>query len=114
MNKNIDDDECISTQNRACNNTRFELLYFSDCCDNTCTYMGTLNTTIDGDPCRRWDEEGVMRVSLANLPDASISDAANYCRDPGGEGILWCYIRGLMRYFCRVPMCDTGMYLKHI
>ena len=54
-------------------------------------YNGTIARTSTGRLCRRWDVSGFHIV--AGLPDNSISDAANYCRNPDAKASgPWCYI----------------------
>jgi apolipoprotein a len=53
-------------------------------------YNGTINRTIYGNLCQRWDSNTPHehnRNDPSMFPDdASIYDAGNYCRDPHGNG----------------------------
>jgi len=47
-----------------------------------------------GLPCQRWDSQTPHSHHYNDVnafPDASITDVANYCRDPDNVGFLWCY-----------------------
>ena len=57
-------------------------------------YVGTYSVSASGHTCQRWDSQSPHPHShnnLADFPDASLADAANYCRNPDGwEQGLWC------------------------
>ena len=48
-------------------------------------YTGTTNTTSSGLTCQMWS------VTTPHNHDYSDVGEHNYCRDPDGEGMLWCY-----------------------
>ncbi|XP_053379720.1 uncharacterized protein LOC123526988 isoform X2 [Mercenaria mercenaria] len=57
-------------------------------------YNGTLNVTLSGLDCQRWDAQypHSHRYNKDHqFPELSVSDAENYCRDPGRDGYIWCY-----------------------
>lgn len=56
-------------------------------------YNGTLNTTVSGLACQRWDSQTphIHSMTAGNFPDDTIGDAANNCRDPDESGYIWCY-----------------------
>ncbi|KAL4241124.1 hypothetical protein ACF0H5_001902 [Mactra antiquata] len=56
-------------------------------------YNGTLDKTINGHICQNWaDQSPISHSQVAtHMPESSLSDAKNYCRDPDGSGFLWCY-----------------------
>ena len=50
------------------------------------TYRGTTNTTASGLPCQRWDSQlphEHINNHAGRFPDATLEEAANYCRNPG-------------------------------
>ena len=49
-------------------------------------YDGTVNTTIAGRTCQRWDSQTPHLHRYHSL-----SDQENYCRDPNNNGVPWCY-----------------------
>ena len=75
-------------------------------------YEGRVSRTISGNTCQRWDQQTPWPHSynnIADFPDDSLDDAANYCRNPGGDDYLWCYTLTEERYeMCDVPCC-TGL-----
>ncbi|XP_053374481.1 plasminogen-like [Mercenaria mercenaria] len=58
-------------------------------------YQGQMMITETGRECQRWDSTFPHRHSYGSMalkfPDNSVSDAANYCRDPSSSGRPWCY-----------------------
>ena len=65
-------------------------------------YQGTVNITYGGRPCLRWDNV----TKSADFPDASISAAENYCRNPFGSfDAPWCYFNPPYIQFCAVDKC---------
>ncbi|KAL4237283.1 hypothetical protein ACF0H5_002002 [Mactra antiquata] len=56
-------------------------------------YTGNANLTRNGKECQRWDTQTPHSHNLTdeNFPEASLSDAENYCRDPTASGYTWCY-----------------------
>ncbi|KAL4222542.1 hypothetical protein ACF0H5_018581 [Mactra antiquata] len=102
---------------------RWEPCYIRDChkdiperkCYDTTThqaYTGTWNMTISGYICQRWDENIPHQHTFtdADFPDASITDAGNYCRDPDNSGYLWCLTIDPSARFesCDLPQCDPS------
>ena len=52
-----------------------------------------------------------------NFPmDGSVLAAENYCRDPGGDGYLWCYTldENIRWEYCFVPQCIGKLSLKYV
>ena len=66
-----------------------------------------MNVTSDGRTCLRWDEQ-LTNPNRLNFTDATVSDAANYCRipdgDPDHEG-QYCLTDGPEYGCCDVPLC---------
>ncbi|XP_045184991.2 prothrombin-like [Mercenaria mercenaria] len=56
-------------------------------------YAGTKNITDTGYDCERWDNHiGDWNIDAAYLPEASLSEAENYCRNPTSEQWnIWCF-----------------------
>ena len=98
-----------------------EYLPTGDCYtgDGKC-YSGKVSTSKTGKTCQRWDTDtphshtpgNPGHLDAGNYPDATVADAANYCRNPGGsnEEKPWCYTTDpAQRYdFCDILECDQG------
>ncbi|XP_060584162.1 plasminogen-like isoform X2 [Ruditapes philippinarum] len=75
------------------------------------SYNGTKNTTWNGKKCQRWDEQSPhnhTRDFSYDFPDASLTAAENYCRNPDHDGDEpWCYTLDPNERFttCGVPQC---------
>ena len=54
-------------------------------------FRGTVNTTLSGLTCQRWDSQSPHQHSNtpAKKPNAGLTE--NYCRNPDGESNIWCY-----------------------
>ena len=79
-------------------------------------YRGTLAVTKTGKTCQAWtDDVPHQRDQEAkipsNYPDASITEAQNYCRDPDdpSEG-TWCYTMDPAKRweYCQLPTCEDN------
>ncbi|XP_060578401.1 uncharacterized protein LOC132735460, partial [Ruditapes philippinarum] len=73
-------------------------------------FLGFRNTSVSGWPCQRWDSQSPHEHSMKNndyFPDATVSDAENFCRDPSGDGYIWCYID---LPYIRWEECATSVY----
>ena len=85
-------------------------------CKNTMgghEYVGTIDITNTGEQCQRWDARSPHRHDFRDenyFPDASLSDAANYCRNPNKDNDIspWCYTMNanVMWEYCDIPMCS--------
>ena len=70
--------------------------------------------TKEGISCQRWDSQYPHGHSYDNdilFPfDGTATAAANYCRDPDGTFMPWCYTvdpdPDKRRGFCDIPLCD--------
>src|SRR5690349_4535421 len=61
----------------------------SDGCFPSYEYTGKVNVTIErGLPCLPWNT-----TTNYEFPDGSVTNAANYCRDPTHHGYLWCFTK---------------------
>ncbi|WAR13180.1 PLMN-like protein [Mya arenaria] len=60
---------------------------------DTWQYSGTWARTKSGIACQRWDSQFPQEHSTDhyNMPESSLTDAKNYCRDPSRAGNPWCY-----------------------
>jgi hypothetical protein len=104
-------------------NVRWELCAVPTCdaCDaadpDTCgcpqvgqaDYRGTMAQTADGTPCQAWDSQ--FPHAHSNTPE-QVENAgleSNYCRNPDGEPVAWCYTTDPNNRwdFCDVPACGN-------
>ena len=76
------------------------------------SYSGTLAINRYGDLCERWDSISKIWNIPTNYPDATVADAANYCRNPDNDVKPWCFTtifylptEGLGWAFCDIPQC---------
>jgi hypothetical protein len=89
---------------------------FSDCFKTSSNrYNGFKSTTYDGHTCQRWDSQTPHKHSrnqADRFPDASVADAANYCRDPDDEGLPWCYTTDpdVRWQLCGIHKCPGGKW----
>ncbi|KAL4219033.1 hypothetical protein ACF0H5_021616 [Mactra antiquata] len=69
-------------------------------------YNGTVAVTINGNICQHWvDQTPHAHDQIPDrMPESSLADAKNYCRDPDGEGFNWCYTTNSS---VRFEACDT-------
>nr|XP_014341332.1 PREDICTED: plasminogen [Latimeria chalumnae] len=74
------------------------------------TYRGDLAVTVSGKECQRWDAQSPHKHLRTpdNYPCKGLD--ANYCRNPDGETMPWCYtINPATRWeYCKVTNCDSG------
>jgi len=76
-------------------------------------YSGNVARTSSGITCQRWDasfphEPSSIASNVDNFPDASLLDAANYCRNPDDyEEGPWCYTTSSDKRWevCDIPTC---------
>ncbi|KAK3604327.1 hypothetical protein CHS0354_021125 [Potamilus streckersoni] len=108
----VDLGECSSPKTlKRVNSIRNTLTSFqhdlTDCFTESTTYTGKRNCTISGYQCINWDSKVPQEHELTQFPDDSIKEAGNYCRDPNGKGLPWCYIKDPIKKFeiCPVPNC---------
>ena len=78
-------------------------------------YQGTMDNTVSGRICQRWDSQSPHDHILTNpgwFPDSSLDAAINYYRNPDGEGFgPWCYTSdSVIRWeYCAIDFC-TGEF----
>ena len=66
--------------------------------------------TVSGRSCQRWDSQSPHRHrndKARKFPDNTVSDAANFCRNPDNGSGPWCYTTDPdQRWeYCEVPPC---------
>ena len=81
-------------------------------------YTGTVNHTVAGIPCQRWDTNSPHHNNYNNPEDyaghvTTLSDLENYCRSPADDYAPWCYTTDEDERwdYCDIPKC-TGMCKK--
>ena len=69
-------------------------------------YQGRVHVTATGKLCQRWDAQqpNTHSVVSGDIPDESLEDAANFCRNPGGHSLWpWCYTTTATRWeYCSI------------
>ena len=66
--------------------------------------MGSIATTKSGGTCQAWADK---YINIVGLPDDTMEEAANYCRNPEGDpGGPWCHTTDGGWEYCNVPYCD--------
>lgn len=76
-------------------------------------YTGRINVTSSGRTCQRWDVDSPHRASTCarDMPDAEVSHAQNYCRNPDystcKKAMPWCYTTDSKTTweYCYIPEC---------
>lgn len=75
-------------------------------------YVGTVSVTENGRPCQRWDSQYPNQHEFNNpeyFPDADVSEASNYCRNPDGRATgPWCFTKvpDVREENCGIPVCE--------
>ncbi|OXB54307.1 hypothetical protein ASZ78_008303, partial [Callipepla squamata] len=74
-------------------------------------YQGRANVTASGIPCQKWSDQAphLHRRTPQVFPE--LSDAENYCRNPGGENERpWCYTKdpSVTWEYCSVSPCGDA------
>merc|ERR1712088_17177 len=84
--------------------------------DDVASYTGITAVTESGRTCQAWKESsphahtrghsGSYASYWTNLGETA-DQSSNYCRDPDGEGQLWCYTTDSEKRWehCAVPEC---------
>ncbi|KAH3702871.1 hypothetical protein DPMN_077898 [Dreissena polymorpha] len=92
----------------------------SNCVSVSTEWRGTMTHTVSGRECQLWRLD---TPNKHNYNDGQrfangeiVTEAKNYCRDPDGEGTLWCYTNdpGRRWEYCPVPMCTAGSHLPEM
>lgn len=73
-------------------------------------YTGTITTTVSGRTCQRWDSHyphNPYVYDTDHMPENSLTEAENYCRNPHLEPSVWCYTTDPdVRWdYCKVWKC---------
>ncbi|XP_043923831.1 plasminogen [Protopterus annectens] len=72
-------------------------------------YRGTISVTASGKQCQRWDQHVPHRHSRTpdNYPCKGLNN--NYCRNPDGETMPWCYTTdpNTRWEYCTIPSCSS-------
>ncbi|KAK2521485.1 Musk [Columba livia] len=78
-------------------------------------YQGWANVTASGIPCQKWSDQVRIRAPHwhRRTPQVfpELSDAENYCRNPGGENERpWCYTKdpSVTWEYCSVSPCEDA------
>ena len=74
-------------------------------------YKGDVTFTLRGLTCLRWDDAMIHDVTADDLPDVTLAEAGNKCRNPRGfnRSVPWCYVMGLSGLeweYCAVIFCS--------
>lgn len=96
----------------------FDVLLFPACKKTRegTEYAGSLSHTLSGYPCQCWDTQAPHPHNMTDpdrFPDATLGQAANYCRNPDGSpGGPWCYTTHseVMWEKCDITFC-SGMFI---
>ncbi|XP_045168669.2 plasminogen-like [Mercenaria mercenaria] len=87
---------CYTTGSKRWDYCDVEICTFDFCHDDkSWKYRGFATRTQDGLECQRWDSQSPHTHKYGNMPmkfpEATVSEAENYCRDPSWSGYTWCY-----------------------
>eukprot|EP00058_Branchiostoma_floridae_P012670 XP_002598158.1 hypothetical protein BRAFLDRAFT_82943 [Branchiostoma floridae] len=82
--------------------------------DKGASYIGTVNVTVNGLVCQRWDQQApwTHRWNPSNHPDKNL--ASNYCRNPDNGSGPWCYTTNpdVSFEYCNVSVCPNGQCMN--
>ena len=75
-------------------------------------YIGQISETANGTACQRWDSQSPHSHNYTTndyYPDATITDAANHCRNVDDEDLPWCYTTDpdVRWEYCNIPDCSS-------
>ncbi|KAK3101928.1 hypothetical protein FSP39_007432 [Pinctada imbricata] len=67
-------------------------------------YSGTINITVTGYPCQRWDSQSPNRHTFTDVSEE------NYCRTPDGAVVPWCYSTNPTKRWeeCQIVPCEKS------
>ncbi len=91
--------------NRACESLACYWL------DNANDYLGSINITVTGHACQRWDQQAPKIHAYDEdeyFPEKNVSLANNYCRNMDNSFRPWCISTSDEAWweYCDVPKCD--------
>jgi len=76
------------------------------------TYSGTADYGVSGRPCLSWDNPRINGVTRSDRRgkstttfDVNLLGAHNYCRNPDGSQMPWCYVTPDENEPCDIPVC---------
>ena len=78
-------------------------------------YKGKVKVTINNKKCQNWNSQTPHTHAVGNptlYPDASLSDAQNYCRNPDNSADgPWCFTLDPDTEWerCDIPLCNPGL-----
>ncbi|KAG7177113.1 Neurotrypsin-like 1, partial [Homarus americanus] len=72
--------------------------------DRGMTYAGTANITVDGEPCLPWKDPHVQPKIRDFTQTRGLTN--NYCANPDGDDIPWCFTSIGRANFCDIPRCE--------
>lgn len=81
----------------------------AECTKKILEYQYKLTKTKSGYTCQRWDSQRPYSHRYTDpkqFPDATLYDAANFCRNPDGSPLAWCYTTSNEK---RWDWCDTDI-----
>ncbi|XP_025079259.1 uncharacterized protein LOC112555197 [Pomacea canaliculata] len=80
-------------------------------------YKGDINFTVSGRECLRWDAKQLANPSPDDLPDSSVAEAGNKCRNPVSrlKDRPWCYVDGGGQdwEYCCIPSCEATCWIQN-
>ena len=85
---------------------------YSQCWTNTHYYTGETSMTKSGLKCQEWSSQYPHKHGYIYdyyFPDdGGVANASNYCRDPDGTYMPWCYTTDINVSWdwCDIPLCD--------
>ncbi|XP_052685066.1 uncharacterized protein LOC128164975 [Crassostrea angulata] len=74
-------------------------------------YFGTEKKTVDNIECQRWDKvEQLQHGFSIGFMGLSASEHENYCRNPDGKEMPWCYpVNSTVEFqYCNIPNCPEN------
>lgn len=74
-------------------------------------YFGTKHRTVDNIECQRWDSMEPHRHGFSiGFMGLSASEHENYCRNPDGKEMPWCYpVNSTVEFqYCNIPNCPES------
>ncbi|KAA0708338.1 Plasminogen [Triplophysa tibetana] len=73
------------------------------------SYRGTISVTNSGRTCQSWTSQTPHMHDRTPWNYQSKGLVENYCRNPDGEGMSWCYTTdpGTRWEYCNVPRCEN-------
>ncbi|XP_007896868.2 tissue-type plasminogen activator [Callorhinchus milii] len=77
--------------------------------DNGIGYRGTINYTVSGTKCLKWNARAVAKRRYNAMREDALQlglGSHNYCRNPDNDIMPWCFVKGANIWkFCDIPKC---------